>query len=161
MIKLKFAIALLTIVLAIHSCKKKEVTPDPVVTSPTTGTFNYKVDGNTITVDSAKATLYTSVVSSLRTIDVYAYKAGSLVLEMHFLPKTGAQTVSTSLNNAWLTYADATTYYDGNSGNFSLTVCDTVNNKIEGTFDFVGTSPTATTKTVTSGNLFVTNLKKQ
>jgi hypothetical protein len=157
---MKKLLFIICIASAFVACKKKDTTP-VTTTTPTATAFSFKVDGgSTITVDSAKAVLYTNSVSLLRTIDVYAFKGGATVIEMHFLPKTGAQTVSTSGNNAWLTYADATTYYDGGSGNFNLTTCDTVNKKIEGTFDFVGTSPSSTTKSISVGVIYVTKLKK-
>jgi hypothetical protein len=50
----------------------------------------------------------------------------------------------TNLNNAWLTYVAGdnfpTDQYDSRGGTFNLSVCDTINKKVKGTFSFVGTN---------------------
>lgn len=137
-------------------------TPNP---TPTSSGFSFKVDGNLITADSANASIYTS--GGARRIDVYVYKGKNVwntdageVLEMHFAPKSGSQNVSALGNDAWLTYfIHDTTYYDCSSGHFNLTTCDTIGNKLEGTFDFVGTS-SGLTKNITEGKIIVTKILK-
>ena len=150
------------------ACKKKDNTTAPSSTTNTTLTgFNFKVDGTLITADSANAVLYNNGGS--REIDVYVFKgviAGTStaneVLEMHFRPKTGSQNVVANFSNAWLTYfANTTDYYDGSSGHFNITTCDTVNNKIAGTFDFIGTNTSSATKNITEGNIVVSKITKQ
>jgi hypothetical protein len=154
------------------SCEKEKETNDTSTTSSTTSStgttnnssFSFKVDGNTNSIDSSSATLYTSSLTGKRNIDVFAYKAGLMVLEFHFSPKTGSQTVNKDLNNAWLTYkasSDYTLNYHSVSGNFNLTTCDTINNKIEGTFDFVGENSNSDSKAISEGKLLVTKITKQ
>ncbi len=174
-IKTIFAFAL-SISLFIVSCEKETddastttTTSSTSSTTSTTGTttspsFSYKVDGNSFTIDSSAATLYTSSLTGKRAIDIYAYKSGTMVFELHFLPKTGTQTVSQNLNDAWLTYIAGSTYedqYNCVSGNFNLTSCDTINNKIEGTFDFVGNNYNSASKSISEGKIFVTSITKQ
>lgn len=134
----------------------------------TSGAVTYSEGGVNVNCDSANATLYTNVVSNTRMIDVYAFKSGNQVLEMHFSPKTGAQTVGAAFDKAWLTYTTFSgstmlDYYDGTSGAFNLTACDTTSaGKIVGTFNFSGPNPTSTsTKTLTSGTINITKIKKQ
>ncbi|MFX7870528.1 hypothetical protein ABTK02_21080, partial [Acinetobacter baumannii] len=67
-------------------------------------------------------------------------------LEMHISPKTGVQTVKAAANNAWLSFLDyhngninlPVDVYDGTTGNFNLTACDTSQVIITGTFNFTG-----------------------
>ncbi|MFZ4522945.1 MAG: hypothetical protein ACOYNC_14645 [Bacteroidales bacterium] len=153
-------VAFVSTTLLFSSCKKSESTPDPVKPS---GTFTFKVDGTAVTVDSANAVLYNLGVSPFnREIDVYAYKAGQQVLEMHFHPTAGTYAASTSFDGAWLTYDEGVDTYDSQSGSLVLTTCDTVNNKIAGTFNFVGKIyGGAATKTITEGTLLVTKLRRQ
>lgn len=144
------------------ACKKNSTTTTPTPTT-TTKTFTFKADGTAITLDSARATLYNlNVAPYNREIDVYGFKGGKTVIEFHFLPKTGKQNASTSFSDAWLTYADDTKTYDSQSGELNLTVCDTVNNKIEGTFNFSGKEFSGTaTKSITEGTIYVDNMKKR
>jgi hypothetical protein len=101
-----------------------------------------------------------------RKIDINAFKAGKQVMEFHFKPLTGAQAVLADFENAWLTYiinnglSYPGDYFDGSTGNFNLTVCDTVNNSLSGAFNFVGSNGSST-KTITSGNINLVKLKKQ
>lgn len=160
----KSTIAIAAVAL-LAACKKDSsttTTPTPTPT-PTTKTFTFKADGTSITLDSARATLYTLGVSPYnREIDVFGFKGGKTVIEFHFLPKTGKQNASASFSDAWLTYADDTKTYDAQSGELNLTVCDTVNNKIEGTFNFSGKEFSGTaTKSITEGTIYVDNMKKQ
>lgn len=168
--------AALLIASILLSCKKKETspepTPEPSQTSTTTGgttTGNGQLsynDGNSITVDSANATLYTNSVSNQRHLDVYGFKSGKQVVEFHFKPITGAQTVAQNFNGAWLTYLTnnglsyPNDYYNCTTGNFNLTTCDTVGNKLIGTFDFVG-SNSVSTKTISAGTINIDKIKKQ
>jgi hypothetical protein len=97
-----------------------------------------------------------------REIDVFAFQGGIQVLEFHFLPRTGSQAAAQNFTEAWLTYETATTSYHSTSGTLSLTSCDTTGNRIEGTFNFVGTEFGGTaTKTITEGNILVTRLTRQ
>jgi hypothetical protein len=158
----KLIITILFISILAVACKKS----DDDSSTPSNAAVTYN-DGADVTVDSINAVLYTLGVPPFnREIDVYAYKGGDQVLEFHFLPKTGAQNVSQSFSDAWLTYLinDGATYPDDyfncTSGNFNLTDCDTVGNIIKGTFDFVATNGT-TSKTISSGKLNITTLVKQ
>jgi len=147
------------------ACQKSSDPTSTPAPTPTTSGFTFKVDGNLITADSATASIYTT--GGARRIDVYVYKGKNIwntdaseVMEMHFAPKSGSQNVSTLGNDAWLTYfINDTTYFDCTSGHFNLTTCDTIGNKLEGTFDFVGTS-SGLTKTITEGKIVVTNISK-
>jgi hypothetical protein len=157
-------LAILLLLVLSTSCKKN----DPSTQAPTpaaSGAFSYKVDGGaTITVDSANATLYTT--NKVRIIDVYAFKGGKQVMEFHFLPKTGDQTVGGTFGSgALLTYLETpTSSYDSQTGSFNVSTCDTVGKKIVGTFSFVGKLypyTTNTTRTITEGQMTVTKLSKQ
>ncbi len=140
------------------SCKKS-TTPTPTPT-PTTSNFNYKVDGGTtMTVDSAKATLYTLGVAPFnRMIDVYAFKGGLQVFEFHFKPVTGSVSADGTFNNSWLTYLTGVNYpddyYHSTSGTLNVSLCDTIGKKIEGSFQFSGNNGTMT-KVISDGNMKV------
>lgn len=168
-------IALCLLVLpTVESCKKEETEPattqNNTTTAPTTPVvFSFKEGTNTITADSAKAILYTSGMigaQGARRLDVYAFKNGQQIIEFHFSPKTGNQAVAQNGSSAWLSYItnNGNTYpddfYHCTSGTFSLSVCDTINNKITGSFDFVGSNGT-TNKTITEGSIAITVIKKQ
>ncbi len=156
------------------ACKKKTTTPDPVPSSTTTGgtttggsaAMSYN-DGSAVTVDSANAVLYTANLGggvTHREIDIYAFKAGKQTMEFHFLPKTGAQPVAADFNSAWLTYltnggVSVGDNYDCTSGSFNLTVCDTVANKITGTFSFTASNGSVS-KTISAGTIAITKLTK-
>jgi hypothetical protein len=152
------------------SCKKdKDSTPQsttPATSSvtPCGGVFCYTDGSTAVVADSANAVLYTNSVSHSRVIDVYVFKGGSQVMEMHFNPKTGSQVVDTSatFSKAWLTFQTPTDYCDGTSGDFNLTVCDTVGGKLTGTFNFSGKMNTSqAVKTITNGNINISSIKKQ
>lgn len=146
----------------LFSCSKTETTTP--ITTGNNDAFTYKVDGVAKTIDSASSTLYTSSLNGQRLLDVYAYKAGEMVLEMHFQPKTGSQTVGKDLSQAWLTLVTGPKYpddmYNCASGSFQLSVCDTINNKLVGTFSFTGNNGT-NNKTVSDGVLLVNKMTKQ
>ena len=134
---------------------KKNTTPAPTPT-PMASNFSYKVDaGNTVAVDSARATLYTLGIAPFhRMIDVYAFKGGLQVMEFHFKPSTGSVTADCTFNNAWLTYLTGinypTDYYHSTSGSLNVTLCDTIAKKIEGNFNFTGSNGTSV-KLITEG----------
>jgi hypothetical protein len=155
-----FILIIFSASLLISSCKKSESTPEP---EPAPASFTFKVDGTAVTADSANAVLYSLGVAPYnREIDVYAFKAGQQVLEMHFHPAAATYPASASFDGAWLTYDQGAETYDSQSGTLSLTTCDTVNNKITGTFNFIGKVYGGTaTKTITEGNLLVTRLRRQ
>ena len=146
------------------SCTKKSTSTTPAPT-PTTAAFTFKVDGGAaITVDSATAVLY-NLSGGARFMDVYAYKGGAEIMEFHFDPQTGSQTVGNALGAALLTYMESdTSSYDSQSGALNITTCDTTGNKIEGDFNFVGKvyPYTGTTShTITEGHLVVSKLTRQ
>ncbi len=155
--------ALLSSALTLSACKKDEASPTSNNNNSTTSSFTFKVDGSTVTVDSANAVLYTlGVAPHNREIDVFAYKGGRLVLEFHFLPRTGAQAAAQSFAGSWLTYVTPATQYHSQSGTLTLTTCDTTGNRIEGRFDFVGQQiGGSATKTISEGTLLVTRLTRQ
>lgn len=155
------ALALLTTVI---SCSEKEETSQPTNNNSTSqSTLSFKQDGNLFNCDSATATLYTLRVSPFnRIIDVYGYKNGATAIEMHFQPKTGSVPADKTFTNSWLTYADATDYYDCKSGTLNVTTCDTIGNKIVATFNFIGENMGGTsTKTITEGSININTIKKQ
>lgn len=144
------------------SCTKKSTsTPTPTPT-PTTKGITFKADGTSVTCDSAKATLYTLGVSPFnRMIDVYGFKGGNTVIEMHFHPKAGTYPADKTFTNSWLTYANTTQYFDSKSGSLKLTKCDTTGNVIEASFEFVGENPTATsTVNITDGTINLDKITK-
>lgn len=143
------------------SCKKSTTSTNTNTTTTTTS-FTFKKDGTLVTVDSAKATIFTSVLTNTRMIDVYAFAGGTQVLEMHFAPTTGSRAVDKTFANSWLTYISATDYYDGTSGTLNITKCDTVNNNIEGTFNFSGSAAIGTgSANITDGNMVVNKMTHQ
>jgi len=146
----------------ISSCKKDEST-SPTNSPTPTSSSSFKADGTSVTIDSAYAVLYTlGVPPNNREIDVFAFAGGMQVLEFHFLPRTGSQTAAQNFNQAWLTYQTSTADYHSQSGTLALTTCDTVSNRIQGTFNFVGLQSGGTaTKTITDGQLLVTRLTRQ
>ena len=149
------------------SCKKNDSPTETPAPAPVaaTGGFTFKLDGGaTITVDSANAILYS--LSTGRQIDVYAYKGGTEILEFHFDPSTGLKPAGSTLGtNALLTYmASPILSYDSQSGSINITKCDTVANKIEGDFNFIGKQYPYTgsvEKTITEGHMIVSKLAKQ
>jgi hypothetical protein len=160
-------IAIFTVALAMISCKKEETSTTTTPITNSTSPISYN-DGADVSVDSANAVLYSTNPGTgpQREIDIYGYKNGKLVLEFHFLPKTGTQPVAQSLASAWLTYLTnngavyPSDYYHCKSGNFNLTTCDTIANKIVGTFDFIGNNETSD-KSISSGKINITKIKRQ
>jgi hypothetical protein len=149
--------------LLVSACNQEDETPTNTNTSnPPSGSFTYKVDGTGVTIDSARAVLYTSVVTSARQIDVYAYKGAEQVLEFHFPPRTGTYPAAQSFTNAWLTHKAGSVSYHSTSGTLNLTVCDTSTGRFEATFNFVGQqSGGSATKNITEGNMVVTRFNRQ
>ncbi|MFZ4400712.1 MAG: hypothetical protein ACOYO1_11800 [Bacteroidales bacterium] len=162
-----YTITLLTVSLFIFSCKKTETSSNSPTTNNPSAAITYN-DGALVAVDSANAVIYSTNPTGSgmqREIDVYAFKGGMQVLEFHFLPKTGSQAVSQDFNSAWLTYMTnngasfPVDYYNCVSGNFALTTCDTIANKIIGTFDFIGNNGTVN-KQITNGTININVLKR-
>lgn len=158
------------VLLTLAACERKieeNKTSNPTNNSSTASVI-FKLDGSEIKSDSAHVVLYTlGILPHNRVLDMFAFKSGKKVLEFHFLPKTGTQTVKESLGDgAWLTYKEndgasfPTDYYNGKSGNFNLSVCDTVAKKVQGTFDFSGNNG-STSKAITNGTINITDLRVQ
>ncbi|WP_298221130.1 hypothetical protein [Flavobacterium sp.] len=137
---------------------------NPVNTSATT----FKLDGVLITADETEATVYNNTVAGGQYIDVYAYKAGVQVLELHMPATVGnypAQHAGFTMADSWLTYQDGSganllDYYHSDSGTMNLTTCDLTADELRGTFNFVGNN-TAASKNITEGNLVVTEITHQ
>jgi hypothetical protein len=167
--KRKIQLAMMLGILVAGGCSKDETTtPDNTNNGGTSSaSVSFKVDGTKIEADSAFAVLYTFTIPPHdRKIDVFAFKGGALVLEGHFAPKTGAQTIGTTTATAMLTYkagADLSEYYNSKSGNFSFSECDTVGNKLTATFDFVGEQLMGGTgtKNITEGSIKLSSLRRQ
>ncbi len=167
--KKQFHLALLMGLFMFGACSKDETTtPDNTNNNNNSNaSVSFKVNGTKIDADSAFAVLYTFGLPPYdRKIDVFAFKGGSLVLEGHFAPKTGAQTIGTTTATAMLTYkagSDLSEYYNSKSGNFSFSECDTVGNKLTASFDFVGEQLMGgtATKSITEGVIKLSALRKQ
>jgi hypothetical protein len=155
--------AVLSTVLLFTACKKDEENPANNNTTNPPGSFTFKVDGTPVTIDSARAVLYTTVIPpNPRKIDVFAYQGGSEVLEFHFYPRTGAQAAAQNFDGAWLTYESGGVDYHSQTGTMNLTVSDTTGGRFEGTFNFVGKQSGGTlTKNITEGNMVVTRMTRQ
>ena len=150
----------LVIAIGASSCKKDS---SSVPQSNATG-FRFKLDGgSSLTIDSSNAQIYTN--GGMRMIDVYAFKGGQEVLEFHFAPTTGMKVAGTTLGTgAFLTYLSSPiNSFDSQSGSLNLTTCDTIGNKIEGDFNFVGKEypySGSASKTISEGHMIVTNITK-
>jgi len=159
--------ASMAFIVLLASCSNNDSkTPIPVPTpvNPTQTTF--KLDGVLITADQTNATLYNNTVAGGQYIDVYAMKGGVQILELHMPASVGnypAQHAELNMTTSWLTYqanggADyPQDYFDSNSGTMNLTTCDLTNNKLVGTFNFIGGNST-TTKNITEGHLVVNTI---
>lgn len=161
-----------------YACKKKDESPDTTntTTGSTTSTIStptaalvFTEGGQTITADSAKAVLYTSSDVGgprKRKIDIYGFKNGQQIVEMHFKPQTGDQAVAQNFESAWLTYMTNNgntypdDYYNCSSGAFNLSMCDTTNKKIVGSFSFTGSNGTVS-KNISAGALTINSIKIQ
>jgi len=163
-----YIIAILSVSIFSFSCKKTETVSNTLPINNSSAAITYN-DGTFIAVDSANAVLYTTNPGGggmQREIDIYAFKGGMQVLEFHFLPKTGVQNVAQDFNSAWLTYITNNgisfpdDYYHCISGYFNLSGCDTVTNKIIGTFNFIGSNGTVN-KPITAGTININSLKRQ
>jgi hypothetical protein len=135
--------------------------------NPTEG-VTCKVDGASVTASSIEASLYTNSVAGGRYIDVYAYQGSNQILEFHFPPKTGSYPANQTMDmsNSWLTYITnngvsyPADYFHSTSGTIHVTTCDTINNKIVATFDFVGDNGTMT-KSITEGGINISEITHQ
>lgn len=155
------SIATLLLACVSSSCSKKDSSTTTPTPTPTPTGITFKVDGTSVSCDSANAVLYTSSLTSKRMIDVYGFKAGLTVLEFHFQPKTGSLPADKTFDNSWLTWANATDYFDSKSGTMKLTKCDTTTNNIEATFDFVGENFSKTaTHSITEGTMNLNKITK-
>lgn len=155
------ATILFGIAILFAACKKDEANPASNNNNNTSGSFTFKVDGAAVTIDSARAVLYTlGIPPNNREIDVVAFHGGNEVLEFHFLPRTGAQAAAQNFTEAWLTYKSGGTNYHSQSGTLTLTTCDTIGGRFEGTFNFVSQGGSAT-RTITDGNLIVTRFERR
>ncbi len=162
----KIGIALLTVTAVImgSSCSSDSSSSGSSSSSP----VSFKVNGKSTTAGTVQATLYTNVVAGGRYIDVYGFQGESQILEFHFPAKTGsfAAQQSFDMSTSWLTYitnngTDATAdYFHSTSGTINVTTCDTINNKIVATFNFVGNNTTAD-KTITEGSLNISSITHQ
>jgi len=129
---------------------------------------SFKVDGNATTLEIVQATLYTNTVAGGRYIDIYGFQGTDQVLEFHFPAKIGdfAAQQSFDMTTSWLTYLtnDGANYpgdyFNSTSGTINVTTCDTINNKIVATFNFVG-SNTTVNKTITEGSLNISGITHQ
>ncbi len=158
--------ALLLLAMGFASCSSDD-NDQPVVPVPVpTGATTFKLDGALITADSTNATLYTNSVAGGRFIDIYAFKGGDQILELHFPAKTGNFPAgrSFSMTSSWLTYMAndggnfPDDYYHSTSGTMALSVCDTVGDKLTGTFNFVGNNET-TDRNISEGQLVVNKIR--
>lgn len=128
--------------------------------------LSLKVDGNTIAADEFEAVLYTNVVAGGRYIDVFGAKNGEEFAEFHFPAKTGSFPAQQSfdMSSAWLTYENGVNfpdnYFHSVSGTLTVTVCDTVANKIEATFSFTGNNQSVD-KVITEGKLKTNSITRQ
>ncbi len=173
---------MLLVIASINSVSCSKSASSSATPSGTKTTWN---DGTNQTADSTIAMLYTS--SGARVMDIFVFKGemkdpagitfGISPLEMHISPKSGVQTVKAAPNNAWLTFFDyhngninlPVDVYDGATGNFNLTACDTTKVTITGTFDFTGqyynlltrAYDASKTKAITNGNLVVDKIYRQ
>jgi|GEM_PF-858358 hypothetical protein len=139
-----------------------DTTPPPPPPPPIDTFSSFKINGVTVSIDSAIGSLYTtSSFPPKRIIDVFAFKSAKTVFVMKFDPKTGDQVVGFSLNNAQLTYVAGdnfpTDQYDSKSGTFNLSVCDTINRKLKGTFSFIGTNGISDTA-IKEGKFYLSRL---
>jgi hypothetical protein len=160
-------ITMLALVLLSISCSSDSSdsgNPNPGDPNATT----FKLDGVLITADETDATLYNNTLAGGQYLDIYAYKAGVQVLELHMPATVGnfpAQHAGFTMTDSWLTYQSGSTdpildYYHSDSGTMNLTTCDLVGDELRGTFNFVGNN-TAATKNITEGNLVVTEITHQ
>lgn len=153
------SIATLLLACVSSSCSKKD--SSTTTPTPTSTGITFKVDGTSVSCDSANAVLYTSSLTSKRMIDVFAFKGGITVLEFHFQPKTGNVPADKTFDNSWLTWANATDNFHSKSGTLKLSKCDTISNSIEATFDFVGENFSATaTHNITEGTMTLNKITR-
>lgn len=149
----RLTVLALTLSVILYSCEKSDTNDQ----AGNNSAVSFKADGTEIVADSAHAVLYTLGIAPFnRMIDVFAYKAGVEVLEFHFKPATGNYAADGTFSNAWLTYKTGSVfpndYYNSTSGLLTLTLCDTVAKKIEGTFNFTGNNGSSS-KSITAGNM--------
>ncbi len=144
--------------LFLASCSKDSSSSNSNPT-PSGGTY-FKLNGTLITPDEVDVTVYDNSIAGGRYIDVYAFKAGVQVLELHMPAAVGnypAQHGSFAMNNSWLTYQTGGTdpvadYYHSDSGTMQLINFNESGQRLVGTFAFVGNNG-ADTKDITDGHL--------
>lgn len=156
-------LGLLLFITACSSDSDDSNNSNPANTTKTT----FKLDGVLITADETDATLYNNALAGGQYIDVYAYKAGELVLELHMPATVGnypAQHAGFTMADSWLTYKSGTDpildQFHSDSGTMNLTTCDLTADELRGTFNFVGNNGTST-KNITEGNLVATEITHQ
>jgi len=153
------------LLLVLASCSDADSTGN---SATTTNKTTFKLNGVLITADETKATHYTNTVEGGKYIDVFAYKGGKQILELHFPATAGTYPAQQSFNmtTSWLTYiANGGTdysadFYNSTSGSITLTTLDLTGNKIRGTFNFVGNN-TSVNATITEGILVVDQITNQ
>lgn len=136
--------------------------------TPSADKTTFKLDGVLITADETEATVYTNAIAGGQYIDVFAYKAGVQVLELHMPATVGnypAQHAGFTMTNSWLTYQSGGTdpiadNFHSDSGTMNLTTCDLTADELRGTFNFVGNNTTST-KNITEGKLVVSEITHQ
>lgn len=161
-----FKTAFVLFVLMLNSCTSDDSSNGE--TTPTADATSFKLDGVLITADETKATYYTNNVAGGKYIDIYAFKAGKQVLELHF-PATMATypaKQSFDMTSSWLTYQanGGTTfpadYFHSTSGEMKVTTMDLTSKKIKGTFSFVGNN-TIKNVNITEGVLVANTITVQ
>jgi len=161
--KIAAALFVMATIVLVSSCSS-----DSSSSSSSSAGVTFKVDGTATTAGTVQATLYTNVVAGGRYIDIYGFQGEDQILEFHFPAKTGnfAAQQSFDMTTSWLTYLtnDGANfpgdYFNSTSGTINVTTCDTINNKIVATFNFVG-SNTTVNKTITEGSLNISGITHQ
>ena len=163
---IKLSLVLLTIIFVGASCSKDDSTTTPTPTPTptpvdTSGKTSFKINGTLVVADETKATHYTHGVTGTKFIDIFAFKGGKQVLELHFPASASTFPAKMEFTNtsSWLTYQDTKNYHS-TSGEMKVTTYDLTGNKIEGTFNFEGKDGTDV-KTITEGKLFVNKITVQ
>lgn len=138
---MKFTFLISTILCGtmLFSCSKDntETTSKPITTQEKP--ISFTIDGNLQEVDSAYALLYNNDIPPYeRLMDIIGYKNGRILIEATLLePKIGKQTLGDG-GNRLITYkqgVDLNEYYASKNGTINLTLCDTINPSIIGTFE--------------------------
>lgn len=182
-----FLLVLSVFILCLSSCIKKQnaepvsaktqISPPPP--RPIIPEFHFKVNGGSpVFIDSVDAGMgysYSSIFpNGTRFISINAYKNNLMVLQFSFLPTNDSQSVALNKSQyASIVYITEgpeigqTNVLSSISGYITLTTCDTINGKLEGTFNFTAavldgtfSNPTPSNSipqtTITEGKLYVT-----